>query len=159
MSLSQFRTVDFGSYRNNATGSSGVGYTLLDETGTPVAMRSTAGVFQTAPGIYGAYITFPDAFRGSLVWDTGTAFTRVGYATEEYNVEANNPNVDTILNVLNVVSGTISQLYDVQYGKWEITSNQMVFYKPDNVTEIARFDLFDEYGAPSMDAVFKRVKV
>jgi len=44
-------------------------------------------------------------------------------------------------------------------GRWKIESNQMIFYKDDNTTEIARFNLFDNLGSPTMDAVFERVKV
>ena len=48
---------------------------------------------------------------------------------------------------------------DIQYGRWYINNNQMIFYKEDNVTEVARFNLFDDNGNPTMDAVFDRVKI
>ena len=35
----------------------------------------------------------------------------------------------------------------------------MIFFKEDNVTEVARFDLFDDAGNPTMDAVFERTRV
>jgi hypothetical protein len=60
------------------------------------------------------------------------------------------------------MSGTIGQLYNISFGRWKITtgsSPQMIFYKDDNATEIVRFNLFDETGAPSFDAVFERTKV
>lgn len=295
MPLSQLRNVNFGRTRLNATGSTGVGYQLLDETGAVESARTTTGVYQTAPGIYAAYISFPDDFRGQVLWDTGTTFPSTFYATEQYNVEENDPRVasihaqttyvsgtvsgisssiDAVANVLNVVSGnvdnvfdvltqvsgnvdqindttlqtfstvssmqsqvtqmsgTINDIYDIvfdlsgtitslsssanilsssvyaisssatlisasaaiidnsvsmlsgaiadlagitgtlgnietkvdrlidiQYGRWFIDNNQMIFYKEDNVTEVARFDLFDENGNPTMDAVFDRVKL
>ena len=145
MALSQLRNVNFGRTKLNATGSSGVGYQLLDVTGAPVASRTTSGVYQTAPGIYAAYVSFPDDFRGQILWDTGTTFLTASYATEQYNYEENNPKVDSI--------------YDVQFGRWRIVGNQMIFFKEDNSTEIARFNLFDDAGNPTMDAVFERVKV
>lgn len=222
MSLQQVRNCNFGRLKANATGSSGVGFTLLDTTGSVVLSRTTSGVYQTAPGIYGAYIEFPDDFRGQILWDTGTAFATTFYATEAYNVEENDPRVadiftqviavsssiDLLATELNVVSGNVDSaasssqqaainsyatylksldisgsieglktdvfalsndvltvksltqdLYDIQYGRWKIIGNQMIFYKADNVTEVARFDLFDDLGTPTMDAVFERVKV
>lgn len=222
MSLQQVRNCNFGRLKANATGSSGVGFTLLDTAGNVTSSRTTAGVYQTAPGIYGAYIEFPDDFRGQILWDTGTAFATTFYATEAYNVEENDPRVadiftqviavsssiDLLATELNVVSGNVDSaasssqqaainsyatylksldisgsieglktdvfalsndvltvksltqdLYDIQYGRWKIIGNQMIFYKADNVTEVARFDLFDDLGTPTMDAVFERVKV
>ena len=50
-------------------------------------------------------------------------------------------------------------LIDAEGGKWEIISNQMIFYKADGVTEIQRFNLFDSAGDPSTTEVFKRVRV
>jgi uncharacterized protein YoxC len=271
MSLQQLRNCNFGRLKTDATGSSGVGYQILDTSGTVVSARTTAGVYQTAPGIYAAYITFPDNFRGQILWDTGIAFPTASYATEAYNVEENDPRVaatygkvldvsgsvnnindnvsivlgdlalisttldavsgnidvigaqntqilDTVDSVYNelgqvsssvaiiesdvkYVSGTVrdinltlnqvsssvesvkadvkyisgsiptiqaklndvdflvSKIYDINYGRWQITGNQMIFYKEDNVTEVVRFDLFDETGTPASDAVFQRVKV
>ena len=45
---------------------------------------------------------------------------------------------------------------DIEGGKWELIDNQMIFYKEDNVTEIARFDLFDKDGVPSEQDVYER---
>ena len=267
MPLSQLRNVNFGKSKLNATGSSGVGYQLLSETGAVQAVRTTSGVYKTAPGIYAAYISFPDYFRGQVLWDTGAAFASTFYATEQYNVEENDPrvastyantnyitgsvnyisstlhavsgNVDQINNTTTQIFGTVNnmqtqvtqmsgtlnnvydlvfdlsgtinilsssvtaisssatlisssaniidnsvstlsgaiaslsqitgtlasietktdRLIDIQYGRWFIDNNQMIFYGEDNVTEVARFDLFDDSGNPTMDAVFERVKV
>lgn len=288
MPLQQLRNVNFGRLRLNATGASGVGYQLLDETGAVSAARTTAGVYQTAPGIYAAYVSFPDNFRGQILWDTGTVFATASYATEQYNVEENDPRIatiddnvryltgavgsitgtlSTVASQVTQVSGTVNDVYDtllvvsgnvdaisfttnqifgdvstigvqvtqmsgtlndvyaaildlsgainslsssaqilsssvyaisssaayisssvsllsgaiadlaqitgtlgnieakvdrlidIQYGRWHIVNDQMIFYKEDNTTEVARFDLFDENGNPSMDAVFDRVKV
>ena len=159
MSLSQLRNVNFGRTRPNATGSTGVGYQLLDTSGAVSSPRTTSGVYQTAPGIYAAYITFPDNFRGQVLWDTGTAFLTASYATEQYNYEENNPKVDLTYSVVTSMTGTLQSIYDIQYGRWRIVGDQMIFYKEDNATEVARFDLFDDTGNPTMDAVFERVKV
>ena len=161
MALDQLRNCNFGRSRANATGSTGVGYTVMDVSGAIVQPRTTTGVYQltSGSGLYAAYISFPDDFRGQIMWDTGTAFPTASYATEQYNVEENNPRVDDIDRRTLQMSGTIGQLYDISFGRWKIVSNQMIFYKDDNVTEVVRFNLFDDTGNPSMDAVFERVKV
>lgn len=161
MALDQLRNCNFGRCGANATGSTGVGYTLMDVSGSIVAPRTTAGVYQltSGSGLYAAYISFPNNFRGQVMWDTGTAFPTASYALEQYNVEENNPKVDDIDRRVLQMSGTIGQLYDIQFGRWRIVANQMIFYKDDNVTEVVRFNLFDDVGAPSMDAVFERTKI
>jgi len=55
-------------------------------------------------------------------------------------------------NVVSVLSDT-DFIKEIEGGKWEIVGSQMVFYKSDNVTEIARFDLsYDVDGNPIMRA-------
>jgi len=159
--LQQLRNVNFGKNCANATGSLGVGYTILSTSGTITTSRSTSDVYQltSGSGIYAAYVSFPDNFRGQLLWDTGTTFPTASYATEQFNYEENNPNVDVTNQMVTQMSGTTSQLYDIQYGRWKIENDQMKFYKADNVTLVATFNLFDDLGAPSMDTVFERVKV
>ncbi len=50
----------------------------------------------------------------------------------------------------------ITFLKDIDSGKWEITENQMIFYKADGTTEVARFNLFDASGHPAMTEIYKR---
>lgn len=143
--LQQLKTSNFGLSMSGATGSLGVGYEVLDVTGAIVIARTTSGVYEPAPGIYSAFISFPDEFHGQIVWDTGSAFSTTQYAIEEFNYEANNPKLDNV--------------YDIEYGRWRIVTNQMIFYASDNATEVARFNLFDENGNPTMDAPFERRRV
>ena len=53
----------------------------------------------------------------------------------------------------------LSFLIDIEGGRWRIIGNQMIFYRSDNSTEIARFNLFDASGTPTMDDVFERQRV
>jgi hypothetical protein len=48
---------------------------------------------------------------------------------------------------------------DIEGGKWEIVNNQMIFYKEDNTTEVARFNLFDSAGNPTSTNVSRRERV
>lgn len=161
MTLQLLKNVAFGPGKSNATGSTGVGYTILSVVGAEVTPRTTIGVYQlvSGSGLYAAYIPFPDDFHGQVLWDTGTAFPSVSYAAEQYNVEENNPKVDQIHQTIGLMSGTLSQLYHINFGRWRIISNQMIFYADDNTTEIVRFNLLDDSGSPTMDQVFERRKV
>lgn len=47
----------------------------------------------------------------------------------------------------------------IEGGRWKIDGTQMIFYAADNTTEVARFDLFDEFGQPNAEAVFQRFRV
>lgn len=91
------------------------------------------------------------------MWDSGGGSP--SYATEQFNIEENNPSVDDIKTIVTNTATRVEQLYDIQYGRWKIVNNTMVFYKEDNVTVVATFNLFDENGSPTMDAVFDRRRV
>lgn len=49
----------------------------------------------------------------------------------------------------------LDDLYDIEFGRWKIISDQMIFYNTDDV-EVARFDLKDAAGNPTMVNVFER---
>lgn len=165
MSLNQLRNVNFGVTKANLTGTTGVGYTLYNTDGTVSQARTTTGVYQitSGSGIYAAYIPFSDNFHGQVFWDTGEASP--SYATEQYNVEENDPKVSLTYDLVQLVTGSVNSialnvqfLKDMEGGRWKIDTsvNQMIFYKPDNTTEVARFDLFDTSGSPSSDQVSER---
>lgn len=149
-------SVNFGKLKANAVAANGVGYTVLDQEGTIVTARTTTGVYQTAPGIYAALITHTNDFVGQVVWDTGSYFSDISYASEDLNgIEK----LDDLFTVVTAMDARIQGIYDIQFGRWKIINNQMIFYKDDNVTEIVRYNLLDDAGNPSIDAVFERLKV
>ena len=157
MPLTLLQNVVFGSDRQNLTGSGGVGYTVFDVNGAAIGPRSTSGVYQVAPGIYAANVTYPDRFHGQIVWDCpATGSLPVAYAIEQQNVEANDPRASDTWQMVNSVTGSIGSLIDINFGRWRIVNNQMLFYRADNVTLVATFDLFDASGNPTMDGVFER---
>lgn len=166
----QVRSVEFGRYRSGVTGSSGVTYALLDFGGTTIFGPTTSGIYELASGsgCYAADISFPDSFNGSVLWVCppvtasaagGVFILSQSFATEQYNVEENDPKVADTWSMVNHLTGSIEALYDQAFGRWKIVANQMLFYAPDNVTLLATFNLFDSGGAPTMDAVFERVLV
>ncbi len=149
-------SVNFGKLKADAVGVNGVGYKLLDQEGTVITARTTAGVYQAAPGIYAALITFSNDFVGQVIWDTGAHFfDTTSYASEDLNgIEK----LNDLYSVVTAMDERIQGIYDIQFGRWKIINNQMIFYKDDNVTEVVRFNLLDDAGNPSIDAVFERLK-
>ena len=165
MSNSQLQNVNFGPFRANVTGSSGIGYALLDENGATVSAFTTAGVYQltSGSGLYAAYVTWPDSFNGQILWTCPPVTTPAGlilsqsYATEGYNTEES----------YELLSGTIAPqvqgLYDVAFGCWRIdtAAKTMTFYKGADPMSpvVAVFNLYDDVGNPTYDGVFERVLV
>jgi len=161
----QLRSVEFGRLRSGVTGASGVNYALLDVNGVTVFGPTTTGIYELASGsgCYAADISFPDSFHGSVLWEcppvTSSLYNFIltsSFATEQYNVEENDPKVADTWNMVNHITGSIEAMYDVTFGKWQIVGNQMLFYAPDNTTLLATFNLFDDTGAPNQINVFKR---
>lgn len=162
MSYTLLQNANLGPSRANLTGSSGVGYTVLDETGTVITPRTTAGVYQLASGsgIYAAPVTYPDNFKGQILWDApSTGSLNKVYAAEDQNYLNNNPKVDDIYTQLILVSGSVDFIRHIEGGRWRITGNQMIFFKEDNTTVVATFDLFDQFGSPTEDEVMERQRV
>jgi hypothetical protein len=90
----------------------------------------------------GISVSSPDDFKADLT-----------------TIETDIADVQTKLDNVDVITQAI---YDYTFGRWAIdkANNQMVIYEPDNVTELARFDLKDENGNPTYSAAtFDRVRV
>ena len=60
--------------------------------------------------------------------------------------------------LVQVAAADIDLVKEIETGRWKILNDQLILYKSDNVTEVARFDLFDRDGAPTEDHVFDRIK-
>ncbi len=141
MGINLLKQVNFGP---GYGGLSTVGFTVMDTLGVTSGSRSTSGVHEvgTNTGIYGAPVTFSTQFSGSILWDTGGSSPV--YAAEQYNPTAEN----------------IEFIRDIEGGRWTIngTTNKMTFYKSDNTTVVAEFDLQDSADAPSVSEVFTRLR-
>lgn len=79
----------------------------------------------------------------------------VGQVTEDLT------GIDTLIDAVKAKTDTISWaditfLKDIEGGRWKIESNQMIFYKSDNETEVARFNLLDADGSPTMTDILER---
>lgn len=62
-----------------------------------------------------------------------------------------------------VVAGSAAALlalaHSIAAGGQKIENNQLICYAADNITEVARFNLFDANGDPSMASVYLRARV
>ena len=141
MSITLVKNVNFGYNKRNL---SSVGYMLIDELGVECSPRLN-NVYEvgTSTGIYGAQVTFPTEFNGSILWDTGEVVAK--YASEEYSPSEERLKFN----------------FDINGGHWLIDAdtNQMIFYTADNSTEVARFDMKNQNNTPSVDEVFSRTRV
>ena len=63
--------------------------------------------------------------------------------------------------LLQQVSVDTAFIREIEGGRWKIdtVTNQMIFFKNDNITEVARFDLKDATGLPSTSSIFERSRV
>jgi len=106
------------------------------------------------------------AYTGSVDYairtDGGTSLS----AHDRYQFAGNENFVDDIWNeplADHTATGTFGQtinfIYDIQGGRWKVVDDQMIFYKDDNVTEIARFNLFDDDGVATTTTPFERSRV
>lgn len=167
MSVTLTKAVNFGS---RAAGLTTVGYAVYDHTGSLQVTRTEAGISEllvasSSTGTFFANVEFPDDFRGSIIWDTGTGLARKLYAVEQYNELENNPAPDLTYNTVQVVSSSIEQVKaDVSFtkqmtsGRWSLENDMMVFYDEDNTTVVAKFSMLDQGLSPSMKEVFHRVR-
>jgi len=105
----------------------------------------------------------PTAMAGSgSLWYYSYDSTLVeGEYVIEYTIIDDVPDtyIQTELLEVGYLEDDITFIKDIESGKWEIKSNQMIFFKTDGITEVARFNLFDSNGDASMTEVFKRVRV
>jgi len=109
-------------------------------------------------GIYRADVNLTSA----MDWGTVTS------ASKNIKFIFKNPYLENSTDIANTIFGRsewintdskITTIRDIEAGKWEIINDQMIFYAQDNLTEVARFNLFDAAGQPSEVNVYKREKV
>jgi hypothetical protein len=66
----------------------------------------------------------------------------------EYDTEMARLDVDVSSRAsaadLATLSGDISFIKDIEGGRWHLVGGQMIFYKDDNTTEVARFDITND---------------
>jgi hypothetical protein len=133
------KTVNFG--KGLADLPASVHFSLYNTLGAATIFRSSGSIYQVGvgTGIYGSEVSLSQNFSGSILWEITASNGNVVFASDEVEIDSK-----------------LTRHFTV--GKWEInkTTNEMIFYQDDNVTEMGRFDLADNNGNPSTDQVFIR---
>ena len=83
-------------------------------------------------------------------------------SASESNIRgADSDDLKDLSDQLDIVQVDLTFLKDIEGGRWKLdeATNQMVFYKADNVTEVCRFNMFDKDGNLATENVFERVRV
>ena len=131
------QTANLGKGYSGISGS--IRYQLFDTLGASVLSSRNTGVYElgTSTGMYGVELNLSTQFSGSIVWSVDGNINV--YATEEVKIDQ-------------------KMARYIHTGRWLVdeSSNEMIFYQDDNVTEIARFALFDRNGVSSIDELFER---
>jgi len=132
--LKVLQTANLGSSLGGISGN--IRYALYDTLGSEVVSSTNTGIYElgTSTGLYGVELNLSTQFSGSIVWSVTSAPTV--FATEEVKIDQ-------------------KMARYIHTGRWLIdeNTNEMVFYQDDNVTEIARYALFDRSGVSSIDAI------
>lgn len=109
---------------------------------------SRTSLIQTATGTINSKIDIIDTNIDNM----STALSDVPTTSENANAVWQHATATQLL--LNVAF-----IKDIEGGKWAIVNNQMIFYKSDNSTEVARFNLYNSSNAPSSENVTRRERV
>ena len=111
---------------------------LYNPSGTEVSGIVTITISELGNGLY--RVSFTPNVIGEWALNIFNATYFTGGKSENYQC----------------VTGVVMDIFDLEYGRWKIVSNQMIFYKPDGISEIARFDLKDLAGNAAQQNVFER---
>lgn len=137
------------------TGTSGLtaseSQALLDIAADQVLIQADISVINTSLGTM-------DGSLISLASDIGTMqgdLSGIGISITaiDANVVTIDTNIGTIQTDISNLSIAQQFMADIEGGRWvlDTDANQMILYKADNITEIARFNLYDEAGTPTSD--------
>ena len=113
-----------------------------------ISGASMSGLASMSHAYYYDFASYDENKKYAITVDGGAALNdsdRYQFATNETE------NLETGISLLSNMEG----------GRWKIDvpNKQWVYYKEDNITEIARFDLFDADGNPSVETIYERRRV
>jgi len=67
--------------------------------------------------------------------------------------------IDYLKNMADSSYTLLQFISDLESGRHVLVNNQLICYKPDNVTELIRFNLFDAFNAPTTENVYRRERI
>jgi len=77
----------------------------------------------------------------------------------ETNIRGGDESLETLKARQENAQADLSFIRGIEGGMWKIKGAQMIFYAEDNITEIARFNLYDVSGQESATNVYTRKRV
>jgi len=127
---------------------------------TEYAWVMTDGI-DTVMGVFdlGGY---PDTIQNGVSnVDSDLAAAKTSVEGKVDTVQAGVTNLDSDLAAVKTAVDAltwedIDHLIDLVGGNRVIVDNQMIYYKADGITEVARFNLYDQDGHPTMINVMRR---
>jgi len=107
-------------------------------------------------GVYKKDVFFPDLGQHRVLYTLSPDALPGSYPDTVQGVMVIEEAIDVTVQA---IKNDVDFIKNIEGGKWKIINDQMIFYASDNETEVARFNLFDEAGNPSMINVFSRERV
>jgi hypothetical protein len=148
----------------------GHGYLEADNSGPGCTVDTTG--FLSMDTIDTAIATAEDNIRGLDDDDLKTLSDQLDVAQadldnpDQYKADLTSVALEATLQLVKTETDKITSLESmldfigsIEGGRWKIENNQMIFYEDDNVTEVARFNLYDADGQPAETDVFERERV
>jgi len=129
--------------------------TLSDIPSGTINISLRAGSLTIDSSCTGGTVMVDIVGNGEVIDNSGAGCTVI---LKEFTKESITTEVWSASDAVTLLSD-VSFVKGIEGGRWEIVSNQMIFYSDDNVTEVARFNLFDSSGSPSMTDITERVRV
>ena len=111
---------------------------LYNPSGTEVSGTVTVTISELGDGLYRVSFTPNVVGEWALTVFNATYFT--GGQSMNYQC----------------VVGVVMDIYKIEYGRWKVVGDQMIFYGEDGLTAIVTFDLKDLSGVATMQNVYER---
>lgn len=134
---------------------------LLDIATDQATITTEIGLINTDIGIITASLISIDSDLSAMQGDIGDI--QISISSIDANIITITTDVATIQTDIGNLQVTTQFMADIEGGRWKIDTgvDQMIFYKADNVSEVARFNLLDEAGNSTSDPsrIAERVRV
>ncbi len=111
---------------------------LYNPSGSEVSGTVTVTVTELGTGLY--RVSFTPSIVGEWALNIFNATYFVGGKSNNYQC----------------TTGVVMDIIKIEYGRWKVVGDQMLFYDDDDTTVIATFDLKDLAGAATMQNVYER---
>lgn len=121
---------------------------IWDEQVGQHLLSGSAGdtIYSGSSGQVSASVSVDNAAVAAAVWD------------RSLGLHQTSGSAGWVLERMTVVSASVDFMHAIQGGRWRMDtgSYEMIMYREDNSTEVARFSLHDSAGAPSFTNPFER---